>query len=566
MTDDGVIKVTGKKKKPFADGISLDDIMAMDDWTGLNGGVLFNVEKNWMGRRAIFTLRLERGESTPEVIGSNSPKVFGTDRMKFVPPDTQPSMEFNSERTKFKGAFEYLSVQYDDYLYLLEPEYYDLLVLGAMSTYFREIFYTYPYFDFYAAEYNCGKTTAMKCLVWASFYGFLPLDPTGPVLFRAIDACHSAIGIDELDNVIQDEAGRSNVIGLLNAAYQKGTPAYRIDMERGGEVVPYDPFGMKSFTHTSALPDSFKSRSIVINMFRTPNPKAQLKTPEEFKDFRNMMYKLRMTKHVEVDVAYDFVLKNCGLINRDRDRFAPLLTMARLISDKLYDKILKWAEEFVIKEAPSSFDEVVRVLVEVLGTIKSGTHKLTDIRKQWNVILQEREIATKDYGSKTCQKKLRSLGFAKSQFRTGNRLHYEITPKRLAEWLRIYNINPQELVVQDTFDNDDNSTKSDDVEKADKTTDGSTLEHLVEDKESVIEVTESIVPKKKAKKKTKAKKRLSKLDKYILDHASGNSFSPAGKDMDELDKAEKAGMMEEESVGMWRLTSKGKKRAKELSK
>ncbi|MHA1287714.1 MAG: hypothetical protein ACTSPB_09960 [Candidatus Thorarchaeota archaeon] len=505
----------------FPDGIKWTDVIMMDDWIGLNGGLFFNVEKAYRGKKIILTMKLDEGEVEPTVIGSNDPKRLNTERFRFVPPETQPSLDVLNIKTSFKQAFEQLMEQYKRFLYLLEPEYYELLALGAMSTYFREVFYSYPYFDFYAREFNCGKTTAMKCLIWSSFYGFLPLDPTGAVLFRAIDSCHSAVGIDELDNVIQDEKGRSNIIGLLNAAYQKGTPAYRIDMEKGGEVVPYDPFGLKSFTHTAPLPDSFTSRSIIIIMYRTPEAKKQLRTPDSFKTFRDMMYSLRLNMVSDVDTAYNYVLENCDLLNRGRDRFAPLLTMAYLIDQNLYERILAWAQEYIKNESPASFDEVDRSLIELLRDQGKSRVLLSELRNNWNKLLQERELATKDYGSRKLSKKLESFGFSKSEYRAGNRVYYEISPKRLMEWVRIYNIS--------------------------------------ESCQTTLEPKSVVVDQDK----------IGNLDKYLVDNKSGASFEPCTLDKENTNsifwRAVEAGLVEEEKAGgPYRLTNKARERLKEV--
>ncbi|MHA1786749.1 MAG: hypothetical protein ACTSWU_00945 [Candidatus Thorarchaeota archaeon] len=535
----------------FPDGIDWTEIAVMDDWIGLNGGLFFNVEKSYRGKRVIFTLKLDKGEITPLTIGSSDPKRFGTEKFRFVPPETQPSLNIlELDSVSFKDAFDYLVEQYKSYLYLLESEYYELLALGAMSTYFREVFYSYPYFDFYAREYNCGKTTAMKCLIWASFYGFLPLDPTGPVLFRAIDGCHSAVGLDELDNVIQDESGRSNIIGLLNAAYQKGTPAYRIDMERGGEVVPYDPFGLKAFTHTSPLPNSFSSRSIVIVMYRTPEPKKQLRTPDVFQTFRDYMYRLRLDNALNVDETYEYILKNCELLNRGRDRFAPLLTMAYLVDVNLYEKIHAWAKEYLSGESPTSFDEVDRTLVELLRNMGNSCVELAALRKKWNKVLQDRELASKDYGSRTLSKKLESFGFSKSTYRAGNRVHYDISPKRLSEWVRIYNLPENNL---DNLDNPQPEDKSQELLVSDG---GSVSAQSTSEEKPVNQVNQV---------------KFTGIDKWLIDNRVGSSFMPSTLELEDPDayiyQAMMEGWAEEEKVGgPYRFTKEGRDKIKELLK
>jgi len=423
-----------KRKRP-SKTYCIEELDELPDWTEREGGVYVNVAKAVNGKRKQFTIYTH---------------LNGSDLLahpQFVPVDTQPSADFIESVGDFATVFTGLTDKYKRYLFFADDMIYAVLALGAMTTYFREIFNSTAYFDMYAAELDCGKTTAMLAIIWASFYGFAVVDPTEAVLFRAVDSCHSAIGIDELDNRLVDPEAQGRLLGLLDAAYKKGLVAYRIDMDAGGLPTPYDPFGLKSFSHVNPIPYSIQNRSIVFGLIRSPIKLPDLDSPNIFKEERDLMYKLRLVNGDAIRESYKLTKQECKLMNRDAQKFNPLLTIARLISPELYTKVESWANEYVESSGEQTVDEIKRTLVESLLGF-SGDVKVRTIAEKFNALCFERELIGTDkktneprkYGSRAILDMLASLGIKKSKTRTDNNVHVRVLPKRVRAWAESYNL------------------------------------------------------------------------------------------------------------------------------
>jgi len=496
-------------------------ILGLSIWDTKEPRCFLKVPRKFEGKEVKFAVVVSRNERRAVL-----PKESDT---MFVPSETQPTLGFDEQEYDsgyFAIVFDRLVSIYRDYLYFLDARMYEILALGAMSTYFREVFFTYPYFDFLAAEFNCGKTTAMQALIWSSYQGFCMSEPRPATMFRAIDSCNSAIGIDELDNIIKKKEISFEIIGLLNSAYKKGLPAYRVNMSKDGQIEEYDAFGLKAFTHVDSDPiiDSFKSRSIVFAMIQSPIKLPTLNSAEIFREERDILYVLRLLCQDIVEDNYDWVQKNSTLKNRDAEKFNPLLTMAKCVSDVLYDDILKWSEDYVHDYAADETDESRRILVEVLLN-KSGNVKLKDLMDEYHALMVEREIIELNrdgtlkwkYGPTRFAEMLRSLGVRKSKYRPQNKVHVNVSPERIKMWGKRYELIPP--VLEDFIDKQD-------------------------------EIVEKPV--------------LKKIDRLLLKYAKGSSFSPAFDDLDDIVLLSEAELVEETGPGIWQLTELGKAQVQQL--
>ena len=438
-------KKTPKRKKAK---VSVDDFLAMPKWVDLEGGVFMNVTRDVLGKRIERTVFYEKDN------------VRLLEEVQFVPPDTQPSPGFMDTTMTMREVFESLVKKYRKYIHFQDRKQYMVLALAAMSTYFREAFDSYPYIDFYAAERNCGKTTAMECLILASYHGFLPVDPTGPVLFRAIDSCKSAIGIDEIDNLMGDHEGKSRILGILNSAYSKGKPAYRIDMDKNGLPIAFDPFGLKAFTHTGPIPEALRSRSITIPMMRNPKNLPAMRGAPVFKEERDNMYRLRLEMGEQVEKMYVKVLDDIDLTNRGRQLFIPLLTMAKLIGEvgegsegsegsgaseganTFFSILLRWAKKYIDVFEDQDIDEIKSALVETL-MYNIGEVKAQKITEDLNQRLLDRGLIVWPYTSKKVIGMLQSLNILKTSKKSQGYVHIDVKISTLIDWVRLYKLEDE---------------------------------------------------------------------------------------------------------------------------
>lgn len=434
------IELKGPSSLGLTESLSedIESVMKLPDWEA-DGRIanLLAVDKNVGGDKRTFLFK---------VFIEEDGKIAGVplDENRFL-TNTAPSAKlFELEEMPLLDIYQKLKNRMTAHLYFTNDVQYDIQVLGPMASYFREIFSTFPYFDYLSAENGCGKTTAMKCAIWSSFYGFLMLIPTAPVLFRSIDDTHGAVGIDQVDDMFKNPKQNSDVLILLDAGHMKGVYAYRMDMDaKPPKIVPYDPFSFKAFTRVRWIPPSLLSRAITFRMVQNkgfkavePDPK-----PEEFKLYRDAMYTYRIKHWKDVEVKYNDLKNERILEGRQADLYLPLLTMAKLVSQDVYDRVLGYAKEDEARRSVIKRDERVIALVELLvKTERVGTVRVTDIRSALEAKLRADGLHTGDKGlsSQKVIGLLDALGFDKSPVRSQGFIHYEIAEDRLIQQGQIY--------------------------------------------------------------------------------------------------------------------------------
>jgi len=231
-----------------------------------------------------------------------------------IPFLTQPTRSFHNgdgETHAWSTIYDCLRMAYMDYVFHIDKRYHSICALAAMSSYFRECFSTFPYLDFFAAEVDCGKSTAMKAVIWSSYYGTMMTVPTPAVIYRVINESKCTLGIDEIDNTMRNKEVNGFLIGVLNSGYMKGIPAMRCE-NNTQKVIMFDAFGIKAFTRVGKIDRALESRCITINMIRNPanNLLKEPESAEPFREIRDQLYRARLERSLEVAEAAFWVRDN----------------------------------------------------------------------------------------------------------------------------------------------------------------------------------------------------------------------------------------------------------------
>lgn len=439
------------KKKEDASPISIEGLEALPDWQDVSKACFINVEKNLIGEKKTFTLMVVR-DRPMQIL----------ERPRFVPEETQPTMGFNNGHKENEQNWDYgycpsswgeifssLVENYKRFVFFVNPIHFEVIALSAMSTYFRDVFATTPFIDFFSPEYGCGKTTALQALIWSCHYGVL-MDPSEAAFYRALDGCNSAMGLDEVDSMLDSEYAK-DMLRLLNKGYKKGAKVYRVDVEISDIPRPFDIFGLKAFSRTEPIPESIISRSIQIVM--TPNcgfaKLEDLETPEVFRPIRDQLYSKKLHEIEEVRTAYERVKEKKGALeNRNWELFVPLLTMAVLCENQdpnLYQRILDYALFEAEQRVLLSRDERKVALIETLiRNGYSGKTKGTDIVTAFNAYLEEKGMTPKrPYGTRTVYTWLGSFDIKRTS-RMGNAVAFDIDPKQITKWAKIYRLQEED--------------------------------------------------------------------------------------------------------------------------
>jgi len=374
-----------------------------------------------------------------------------------IPEFTQPSEGFNNrdiEPWDWKSIYEGFVMSYMQYIFFPDSRLFKIQAVAAMSTYFREVFNTFPYIDYYSPEVNCGKSTAMKALIWSSFYGDLMTTPTPAVIYRDIDESKCTLGIDEIDNAMTNKDLKGLLLSVLNSGYMKGIPAKRCDPNTM-KVIRFDAFGLKAFTRVKGLDRAIESRSITFNMIRNPAGRTldELTSSCVFREFRDQMYRARLERYEDVAEAYKSVLETVDLQNRTRQLFAPLLTIAQLVSKEVFIETLAFAKEYSEQREGESDNLEIKALIQVLLRIEYSGHEIAvvNICNDLNALLHEHEITSSDFNfrSRKIISMLKALGLKRGK-QSQNRVHYFINKEIVKSWGQLYGL--VEVPVQESLE------------------------------------------------------------------------------------------------------------------
>lgn len=444
------MKMSADLKSKQRDALSLLTVEQLDSLIATNPidpseiACFLNVEAPIQGKMMRVTLKItQEGESINQTTFS-LPDGIGTGVVDAA-SITQPSRGFHTkEITKnvFRQVFLSLKEKFADFIFLLQEEFFDILALASMSSYFREAFFTYPFIDFHANDLECGKTTAMKAFTWSAHYGVIQTIPTPAVIYRKIHQSKGVLGLDELEDTLRNRESAGFIKGILDAAHTKGIPAERCDPNDPSQLQTFDAFGIKVFSRVGGIPNSIVSRSIRIPMIQAPKNKQlkKLRTAADFVKERDLMYNARLRFSFDVLQESKWVEDNCGLSHRPADLFIPILTMAKMVSKAEYNRTLSWAKKFLSERKGTYEDEWNTALVEVcMNHIGEDVGQKT-IRDEWVALMHTRDLIT-GKEPRSCTKRLDGLSLSRTSTRTNRDIHFFIAKDIIHAWAVRYSIN-----------------------------------------------------------------------------------------------------------------------------
>lgn len=136
--------------------------------------------------------------------------------------DLEKEEENNKDNllTAYKNIIDILKEYVD-----LKEEYYNIVALWIIGTYFHQQFSSYP-FLFFNAQKGSGKSRIMNLITTLSKDGSVQNSMTEAVLFRT----NGTLGIDEYEGITKK--GSENLRELLNSSYKRGTKVKRMKQQK----------------------------------------------------------------------------------------------------------------------------------------------------------------------------------------------------------------------------------------------------------------------------------------------------------------------------------------------
>jgi ribosomal protein L37AE/L43A len=317
-----------------------------------------------------------------------------------------------------------------------------------MASYFREAYYTFPYYDYISSEPEAGKTTAMKVQTFTSYYGTIASSVTEALLFREIDGSHCFYGLDNIERLFASPKDYSSIIDWLLSSYSRDIPCKRLEKtEEGYEVRYYDGYGIKAFTHIRDFPfalRALRSRCIQIVM-QTAKPTKFYPSAEKFTETRDKLYKARLFEFEAVKESYENLINTNILSGRTGDLYLPLLSIAKLVDGALYTRILAYAKRDEVER--KEYDGLNIALISVLLEKQVfGSHSTKEIRQIYEDELREKGLL-KDSDSlhtRTVTTRLKKLGFQREEKKTENKTWFLIEEKNAISKAYAYGIRGED--------------------------------------------------------------------------------------------------------------------------
>ncbi len=161
----------------------------------------------------------------------------------------------------------------------LEEDYYLLIAVWIIGTYFHDSFRSYPYLFFNAMK-GSGKSRILSLVTLLSKDGIVLNSLTEAVLFRTT----GTLGIDEFEGIVRK--GNENLRELLNSAYKKTGKVYRMRKVSGKngetqEVEEFEVYRPIIMANIWGMEDTLGDRCVQLILEKSINKKI-VKLIEDF--------------------------------------------------------------------------------------------------------------------------------------------------------------------------------------------------------------------------------------------------------------------------------------------
>lgn len=360
---------------------------------------------------------------------------------------------------EFKELFETVKKIYEKYVYL-DDGFYDLHAIWDMGTYFFDCFETYPYIELNGLK-GTGKSKVMRISEKITFNGRLFISPTPATVFRFVERNKPTLYIDEAEKLFRkfgNKEDNSDLVELLNAGYTKSGRVPRMEKDEKGKWIlkSFDVYCPKMIASIKGMQGALKDRCITEIMIKPPkgDNRGDLEPSDNDKAFfhvRNKLCPFALKNAGGIMLQYNCLPKEFNLSNRDWQLWKPLLTIAKSISDEVYQKLGKFAEEITLTKEEvleqDSWD--FRILESLMTIVGDDLIRIT--------VNQIKEKMSSDLGKMPSNtyigKFLNRLGLGKYRKRTGGGVFYELNKKIVQTLLVTQGIHTQvtlpTLVTQD---------------------------------------------------------------------------------------------------------------------
>jgi len=333
-----------------------------------------------------------------------------------IPPDPEPWPE------PVNGAelFETLTKTIKRFL-IVDPKLYEVISAWVLHTYLFGAAVYSPILGLISPEKRCGKSVGLELLAKLASRCLVTSNATPAALYRAIEAWHPTLLIDEFDSLSHDEA-QVELRNILNSGFKKDGSVLRCEGE-DNLPTPFTTFCAKAVASIGSLPETAMDRAIAIPMRR----KLPSEVTESLREYDSTELKRQCVRWAQDHIDRVTLAKPAlpeELNDRQKDIWEPLFAIVDVIGGEWPNRIRQAALSLCVEEGDDGLgvmllDDIHRIF----QAVKSVSMPTKDLLERLN------EMVDRPWPT-----------FVKGQY---------LTPYRLSKLLAPYRITSRNLRFAD---------------------------------------------------------------------------------------------------------------------
>jgi hypothetical protein len=263
-----------------------------------------------------------------------------------------------------------------------DPRLYHVVSCYIVATYFAQVFPAFPQLYFIGST-SSGKTRAGLTVARAARRGLSTTDTSEASIYRIAEGVGATLLIDD----VWGEGAK-----IAHLTYKKGVSVPRVEKGAGEQLRLrlFETYCPTVFTGVELPIEHKRSRAIVVNMQKAPDPNPEGKdpTPRDFEDIRRELYICELTQFPEVKRMFDELARRrreLGLEGRDFEVWGPLLAVAALVGEDVFKQVREYALQDVGRKIEEMYLEEKEVLAGLERLLLSKAEELFrgELEKLW---------------------------------------------------------------------------------------------------------------------------------------------------------------------------------------
>lgn len=243
-----------------------------------------------------------------------------------------------------KELFDKIVSLNTQYMMYEDERIHEYTALDIMRSYFFPLFSANSR-TYHHADPGSGKTNQLMIYRALSFNPISSADFSSASIYRIIESTGGTILIDDFDLLPEEQ--KNAIIQHIRVNYKK-FKTIRADGNKKNRPYAYKSYSHLIFNNVYGLGHDrvTPERLITIRLLKHNDAKDRIVNPDDkiWKDLRDDLYVMTLQYWKEIKDCYD-LLKINDLASRESEVIKPILAIAKVINEKLYQDVLTWFKE-----------------------------------------------------------------------------------------------------------------------------------------------------------------------------------------------------------------------------